>query len=258
LGTSAIEIKNLTKIYKKRGGKKVIAINDLNFTVNKGEIFGLLGPNGAGKTTTLRIISTILKPTSGDVVVEGVSVSKNPDGIKKIVGFLTGETRLYERLTPRETFYYFGRLYNMKDNEIEERIKNINLILKLEDIMDRRISELSDGMKQKVSIGRTIIHNPEVFILDEPLTGLDIFARRSVAKFIRRSKSEGKTILLSTHVMSEVEELCDSVGFLYKGKLLEVGGKEEIKKRYECDTIEKIFMDLISDKEENEENMDYS
>jgi len=230
LGTSAIEIKNLTKIYKKRGGKKVIAINDLNFTVNKGEIFGLLGPNGAGKTTTLRIISTILKPTSGDVVVEGVSVSKNPDGIKKIVGFLTGETRLYERLTPRETFYYFGRLYNMKDNEIEERIKNINLILKLEDIMDRRISELSDGMKQKVSIGRTIIHNPEVFILDEPLTGLDIFARRSVAKFIRRSKSEGKTILLSTHVMSEVEELCDSVGFLYKGKLLEVGGKEEIKK----------------------------
>ncbi len=258
MGTSAIEIKNLTKIYKKRGGKKVIAINDLNFTVNKGEIFGLLGPNGAGKTTTLRIISTILKPTSGDVVVEGVSVSKNPDGIKKIVGFLTGETRLYERLTPRETFYYFGRLYNMKDNEIEERIKNINLILKLEDIMDRRISELSDGMKQKVSIGRTIIHNPEVFILDEPLTGLDIFARRSVAKFIRRSKSEGKTILLSTHVMSEVEELCDSVGFLYKGKLLEVGGKEEIKKRYECDTIEKIFMDLISDKEENEENMDYS
>ena len=258
MGTSAIEIKNLTKIYKKRGGKKVIAINDLNFTVNKGEIFGLLGPNGAGKTTTLRIISTILKPTSGDVVVEGVSVSKNPDGIKKIVGFLTGETRLYERLTPRETFYYFGRLYNMKDNEIEERIKNINLILKLEDIMDRRISELSDGMKQKVSIGRTIIHNPEVFILDEPLTGLDIFARRSVAKFIRRSKSEGKTILLSTHVMSEVEELCDSVGFLYKGKLLEVGGKEEIKKRYECDTIEKIFMDLISDKEENEKNMDYS
>lgn len=258
MGTSAIEIKNLTKIYKKRGGKKVIAINDLNFTVNKGEIFGLLGPNGAGKTTTLRIISTILKPTSGNVVVEGVSVSKNPDGIKKIVGFLTGETRLYERLTPRETFYYFGRLYNMKDNEIEERIKNINLILKLEDIMDRRISELSDGMKQKVSIGRTIIHNPEVFILDEPLTGLDIFARRSVAKFIRRSKSEGKTILLSTHVMSEVEELCDSVGFLYKGKLLEVGGKEEIKKRYECDTIEKIFMDLISDKEENEENMDYS
>ena len=258
MGTSAIEIKNLTKIYKKRGGKKVIAINDLNFTVNKGEIFGLLGPNGAGKTTTLRIISTILKPTSGDVVVEGVSVSKNPDEIKKIVGFLTGETRLYERLTPRETFYYFGRLYNMKDNEIEERIKNINLILKLEDIMDRRISELSDGMKQKVSIGRTIIHNPEVFILDEPLTGLDIFARRSVAKFIRRSKSEGKTILLSTHVMSEVEELCDSVGFLYKGKLLEVGGKEEIKKRYECDTIEKIFMDLISDKEENEKNMDYS
>jgi len=258
LGTSAIEIKNLTKIYKKRGGKEVIAINDLNFTVNKGEIFGLLGPNGAGKTTTLRIISTILKPTSGDVVVEGVSVTEDPDGIKKIVGFLTGETRLYERLTPRETFYYFGRLYNMKDNEIEERIKNINLILKLEDIMDRRISELSDGMKQKVSIGRTIIHNPEVFILDEPLTGLDIFARRSVAKFIRRSKSEGKTILLSTHVMSEVEELCDSVGFLYKGKLLEVGGKEEIKKRYECDTIEKIFMDLISDKEENEKNMDYS
>jgi len=247
-----IEITKLTKIFKKGGKEEVIAINNANFTVNKGEIFGLLGPNGAGKTTTLRIISTILKPTSGDVKVSGHSVTDEPDEVRKNIGFLTGETRLYERLTPREIFFYFGRLYNMQEGEIEERLEEIVPMLELKEVLYQRVSTLSSGWKQRVSIGRTVIHNPEIFVLDEPLTGLDILARRSATEFIKQSKEQGKAVIFSTHVMSEAEELCDRVGFIHKGDILDVGDKEGIKEKIKKNSLEETFIELMRRKDEED------
>ncbi|GAI55487.1 unnamed protein product, partial [marine sediment metagenome] len=154
-----IEIKNLTKIFNKGKKNEVPAIDDANFSVNNGEIFGLLGPNGAGKTTTLRMIATILKPTSGTAIVEGHSVISEPEKVRKNIGFLTGETKLYDRLTVKETLNYFGELYNVDETELTKRIEELLKMLELDDAKDKRLADLSDGMKQKVSLGRTIIHN---------------------------------------------------------------------------------------------------
>jgi sodium transport system ATP-binding protein len=245
-----IEIKHLTKIFNKGEKNEVIAVNSINFTINDGEIFGLLGPNGAGKTTTLRMLSTILKPTSGTAIVEGYNIQEEPAQVRKVIGFLTGETKLYNRLTPRETFFYFGKLYNIEEIKIKKRIEEITTMLELKEVLDRRVGTLSDGMKQKVSIGRTIIHNPKVFILDEPLTGLDILARKTVAEFIKNSKKQGKLVLFSTHVMSEAEELCDRIAFIYKSEVLDIGKKEELKEKYKKTTLEEAFIELMRQKNE--------
>lgn len=247
-----IEIENLTKIFKKGEKKEVIAVNNASFTVNDGEVFGLLGPNGAGKTTTLRMISTILKPTSGTAMIEGYNVTKEPDKVRKSVGFLTGETKLYDRLTARETLFYFGRLYNIPDGKNKGRIEEIASMLELKDALNKRVSTLSDGMKQKVSIGRATIHNPKVLVLDEPLTGLDILARRSITDFIKSSKEQGKSVIFSTHVMTEAEEMCDRVAIIYKGKILDIGKKDELKERYGKTTLEEIFIALM--RREDEKN----
>ncbi|MCD5383497.1 ATP-binding cassette domain-containing protein [candidate division WOR-3 bacterium] len=247
-----IEIENLTKIFKKGEKNEVIAVNNASFTVNDGEVFGLLGPNGAGKTTTLRMISTILKPTSGTAMIEGYNVTKEPDKVRKSVGFLTGETKLYDRLTARETLFYFGRLYNIPDGKIKGRIEEIASMLELKDALNKRVSTLSDGMKQKVSIGRAIIHNPKVLVLDEPLTGLDILARRAITDFIKSSKEQEKSIIFSTHVMTEAEEMCDRVAIIYKGKILDIGKKDELKERYGKTTLEEIFIALM--RREDEKN----
>lgn len=247
-----IETENLTKIFRKGEKNEVIAVNNASFTVNDSEVFGLLGPNGAGKTTTLRMISTILRPTSGTAIVEGYNVTKEPAKVRKSIGFLTGETKLYDRLTTRETLFYFGRLYNIPEEEIEGRIEEIASMLGLNDVLNRRVSTLSDGIKQKVSIGRAIIHNPEALVLDEPLTGLDILARRSVNEFIKSSKEQGKSVLFSTHVMSEAEEMCDRVGIIYKGKILNMGKNEELKEKYGKTTLEETFIELM--RREDEEN----
>ncbi len=247
-----IETENLTKIFRKGEKNEVIAVNNASFTVNDSEVFGLLGPNGAGKTTTLRMISTILRPTSGTAIVEGYNVTKEPAKVRKSIGFLTGETKLYDRLTTRETLFYFGRLYNIPEEDIEGRIEEIVSMLGLNDVLNRRVSTLSDGMKQKVSIGRAIIHNPKALVLDEPLTGLDILARRSVNEFIKSSKEQGKSVLFSTHVMSEAEEICDRVGIIYKGKILNMGKNEELKEKYGKTTLEETFIELM--RREDEEN----
>ncbi len=245
-----IETENLTKIFRKGEKNEVIAVNNASFTVNDGEVFGLLGPNGAGKTTTLRMISTILRPTSGTAIVEGYNVTKEPDMVRKSIGFLTGQTKLYDRLTTRETLFYFGRLYNIPEEEIKGRIEEIASMLELNDALNSRVSTLSDGMKQKLSIGRAIIHTPKALVLDEPLTGLDILARRSVNEFIKYSKEQGKSVLFSTHVMSEAEEMCDRVAIIYKGKILDMGKKEELKEKYGKTTLEETFIELMRREDE--------
>jgi len=240
-----IEVKNIVKVFNKGKKNEVIAVHDTNFHVENGEIFGLLGPNGAGKTTTLRMIATILKPTTGTIVVEGSSVINEPERVRKHIGFLTGDTMLYDYLTVTETLKYFGNLYDIGTTALNRRIDELLVMFELTEARNKRIAHLSGGMKQKVSLGRTIIHNPLNLILDEPLTGLDILARRAVTHFMKTAKNEDKCILFSTHVMSEAEELCDRIAFIHKGKILELGEKEMLKRKYGCPSLEDIFVQLM-------------
>ena len=240
-----IKVENLSKIFRNGTQKEVFAVNDVSFTVSDGEILGLLGPNGAGKTTMLRMLSTILKPTSGTAIVNGFSVTSKQDEVRNSIGFLTGGTKLYDMLTARETFYYFGRLYNLSELELQNRIENIVQILGIDKYLDKRVSRLSDGMRQKVSIGRTIIHNPMTLILDEPLIGLDILARRAVTHLIQSSKKQGKSVILATHIMSEAEEMCDRIAVMYDGKILDIGMTAELKEKYDMDNLEDVFIELV-------------
>jgi sodium transport system ATP-binding protein len=239
-----IEINNLTKIFNRNRKNEVIAVNDISLSINNGEIFGILGPNGAGKTTTLRIIATILKPTSGTVAIDGYTVIDDAERVRKNIGFLTGETKLYDRLTVQETFDYFGRLYNIEEIELKTRAKELMILFELDEVKNKRIVNLSDGMKQKVSICRTIIHKPHNLILDEPLTGLDILARRAMTNFIKEAKKQNNAIIFSTHVMSEAEEVCDRIAIIHRGAILDSGEKDILKKKHRCSTLEEVFLKL--------------
>ncbi|WP_286910402.1 ATP-binding cassette domain-containing protein [Clostridium sp. UBA1652] len=239
-----LEIKGLSKRFK-----SVNVVDKLSFTVNEGEIVGLLGENGAGKTTTLRMISTMLKPTEGSVVVNGYDVIKQPDKVRNEIGILFGgDVGIYDRLTAKENIQYFGRLYGMTDDEINNRIKELSKDLDMQEYIDRRAGKFSRGMKQKVSIARTIVHSPKVMLFDEPSTGLDVSAARVIHDFIIKCKGENKTILLSSHSMREVEKLCDRVVIINKGKLVEQGTVNELKTRYKNEDLEEVFVGLIGGK----------
>ncbi len=239
-----LEIKGLSKRFK-----SVNVVDKLSFTVNEGEIVGLLGENGAGKTTTLRMISTMLKPTEGSVVVNGYDVIKQPDKVRNEIGILFGgDVGIYDRLTAKENIQYFGRLYGMTDDEINNRIEELSKDLDMKEYIDRRAGKFSRGMKQKVSIARTIVHSPKVMLFDEPSTGLDVSAARVIHDFIIKCKGENKTILLSSHSMREVEKLCDRVVIINKGKLVEQGTVNELKTRYKNEDLEEVFVGLIGGK----------
>ena len=239
-----LEIKELSKRFK-----SVNVVDKLSFTVNEGEIVGLLGENGAGKTTTLRMISTMLKPTEGSVVVNGYDVIKQSDKVRNEIGILFGgDVGIYDRLTAKENIQYFGRLYGMADDEINNRIEELSKDLDMKEYIDRRAGKFSRGMKQKVSIARTIVHSPKVMLFDEPSTGLDVSAARVIHDFIIKCKGENKTILLSSHSMREVEKLCDRVVIINKGKLVEQGTVNELKTRYKNEDLEEVFVGLIGGK----------
>ncbi len=203
-------------------------MDGVSFECRGGEIFGILGPNGAGKTTLLRVIATILSPTSGSARICGHSVAAEPYQVKKRIGFLSGNTGLYSRLTPLETVRYFGRLHGLDRPLIERRAAEIFDVLAMGDIRDRHVGKLSTGERQKVSIARTLIHDPSVLILDEPTAGLDVVSGKAIINFIRNARGQGKAIILSTHHMTEAEEMCDRVGLLNKGKLVAVGTTKEL------------------------------
>ena len=191
-----IEVKSLTKNYG-----SIAAVQDLSFEIGKGEIVGFLGPNGAGKTTLLRMLGTILSPTSGECWVNGLRASEHPNEARRHIGFLSGNTRLYGRLTGREVLRYFGRLYGMRDDDIARRTEDICAWLRMGDFLDRRIDSLSTGQTQRVSIARVVLHEPQVLILDEPTLGLDILTSTSIIEFIQSARLRGHTILYSTHYM---------------------------------------------------------
>jgi sodium transport system ATP-binding protein len=240
-----IEVFELGKVYA--GG--VVALDRVSFQVRPGEVYGLLGPNGAGKTTALRILSTAIRPTSGTAAIDGVDVTRDPDGARRRLGFLSGTTGLYGRLTARETLRYFGRLYGMSEEAIDARSAELFRLLGMEEFADRRCDKLSTGMKQKVNIARTILHNPPVVVFDEPTTGLDVITSRAIVELIRGCRERGKSVILSTHNMDEARRLCDRIGVIHRGRLYADGTAEEIQARTGAPDLEEAFLRLVGSEE---------
>lgn len=236
-----ISLNNVTKKFDDK-----TATYELNFKINEGEIFGLLGENGAGKTTTLRMLATMLKPTSGNITVCGFDTVKQDSKVRENIGIMFGgETGLYDRLTAKENIEYFGMLYDMDKNKLDEQIKKISEILEMDEYIDKRVANFSKGMKQKVAFARTIIHNPKVLLLDEPTSGLDVTAAVQVHEFIKSCKKDGRTVVFSSHTMSEVEKLCDRVAIIHKGKLIDLDTLDNLRVKYNEDNLERLFTDLI-------------
>ena len=241
-----IEARDLCKHFhdKKRG--LIRAVDHVSFTCRPGRIYGLLGANGAGKTTTLRMLATILQPTSGDAVVAGHDVIEHPEKVRAAVGFLSTATALYPRLTAQEMVEYFGRLCGLDESTLKLRLDDLFARLEMDSYRDRRCDKLSTGMKQKVSIARTLVHDPPVMIFDEPTLGLDVMAARSIVSFIRECRDRGKTVIFSTHVMSDVEKLCDSIGIIHDGKLLAEGSLAQLRAQFAQTDLEEIFVRVVA------------
>lgn len=222
------------------------AVDGVSFTCKPGRVFSLLGPNGAGKTTTLRMISTIFKPTSGSIKIAGVDAVANPTEARKKIGFLTGSTGLYARLTPNEVIKYFADLYGISNDDFEARKERLYTLLDMHDFQGKRIGKLSTGMKQKVSICRTMIHDPEVVVFDEPTSGLDVITAENIIKLIRDCKDQGKTVIFSSHIMSEVDLLCDDMAIIHKGKMLFDGTMDEFKNQMQADNLTAEFIRIVN------------
>ncbi|MFO7977298.1 MAG: ATP-binding cassette domain-containing protein [Bacteroidales bacterium] len=255
-----IEVKDLTKEFplsKKQQAEAGIkhnhlkVLHEISFQCTPGRIFSLLGPNGAGKTTTLRIISTILKPTSGTVTLGGVDVETHPSQARARIGFLTGTTGLYERLTPQEMVAYFARLNNMPRPLMEQRREELFDMLQMHDFAKKPIGKLSTGMRQKVNIARTMIHDPEIVVFDEPTAGLDVIAANSIIELIRNCKEQGKTVIFSSHIMSEVDLLCDDLAIIHKGRILYNDTMETFRSNMMTDNLTEEFIRIVTQKETN-------
>jgi sodium transport system ATP-binding protein len=240
-----IEASHLTKTFKDKKRGVVRAVDDVSFRCEPGKIYGLLGANGAGKTTTLRILATLLKPTEGSAVVAGHDVVKAAAKVRGEVGFLAASTALYGRLTAREMVTYFGQLNGMPAATIRARIKQLADELDMHEFLDRRCDKFSTGMKQKTSIARTLVHDPAVMIFDEPTLGLDVMTARAIVRFVRDCRDRGKTVIYSSHVMSEIEKLCDKIGIIHEGQLVAEGTLGELSERYGETDMEEIFVKAV-------------
>lgn len=240
-----IRVQGLTREFQDFSGGVFRALDNITFNVHPGEIFGLLGPNGAGKTTCLRILSTVLKPTRGIAEVAGLNVMRDPEGVRRSIGFMSNNTGIYDRMTAREMVEYFGRLYGLSEDRLQERIDEIFDILQMHEIGDRLGGKMSTGMKQKVSIARTIVHDPPVIIFDEPTSGLDVLVARNVLEAVGLLRDQGKCIIYSTHIMSEVEKLCERIAIIHRGSILASGHRDHLVHENEKSDVEQLFFDLI-------------
>lgn len=244
-----LEVNNLKKKFTRQDkNKKKIsfyAVNGVSFKADKGEIIGILGPNGAGKTTMLRILAGIMEQSEGTVEVDGQNYKKNSLDIKRKIAFLSGNTKLYNRLSVHELIQMCGKLYGMEMNDINKREKEILRLLNLEEIKNAKIGNLSTGQTQRVGLARCLIHKPQYYILDEATTGLDIISSQIILDFIKDEKKKGKTILYSTHYMEEAENICDQVIMVNKGQVIETGTPEEIKAKTDTTNLRDAFFALI-------------
>ena len=241
-----IEVHDLSKRFPDLHQGEVVALDGISFEVRPGEVFGLLGPNGAGKTTCLRLLATILRPTSGTASIDGKDIVEEPDEVRARIGFLSGTTGLYDRMTARETVEYFGRLYGLSEEQLSESIERIFTTLSIHEFADVLTIRLSTGMRQKVSIARTLVHDPPVLIFDEPTTGLDVLVARAVLDTVARLRDEGKCIIYSTHIMREVERLCDRLAIIHRGRILAEGSQRDIMAASDQPDLEEHFFDLVS------------
>lgn len=226
------------------------AVDGVSFKAQQGEVFGLLGPNGAGKTTLLRILSTALKPTSGTVLCNGVDINRNPMEVRKRIGFLSGNTGLYGRLTAHEMLQYYGELHGLDRPHFERRLRSLTQLLDMGSFLNRRNDALSAGMRQKVSIARSLIHDPDILLFDELTTGLDVAAADAVLKTVENCKHEGKTVLFSSHHMDEVERLCDQVVVMNLGKICYEGNAQGMRSKTDESHLDRAFLKLIDHREE--------
>ena len=230
--------------------KEIIAVNDLSFTANKGEIFGLLGPNGAGKTTTLRMLATLIRPDSGDAILDGFSIVNQPEEVRGKIGFLTSELKLEDFFTPNYLFDFFSQLYGIEPEVVSARKAQLFERFGINKFAEVKVANLSTGMKQKLSLVISLVHNPDIIIFDEPTNGLDVLTARTVTDYLQELRAEGKTIILSTHIFSLVERLCDRVGIIIDGRMTACGSLEEV-----CDglTLEDRFFEMYKEVKGGEE-----
>lgn len=240
-----ISVDRISKKFKDKKTGEFYAVKNVSFHVEQGEIFGLLGPNGAGKTTVLRIMSSIMEASQGRVEINGYDSKKSPEDLKRSIGFLSGNTKLYSKLTPVETMRFFGSFYGIEKHVLEARIGEIIKNLNMEDFKDKIVEKLSTGQVQKTSIARCMIHDPKVYILDEPTLGLDILTSRTIIDFIKGERERGKTIIFSTHYMEEADSLCDRIALIHKGEIIRSGKIEDLKEETGKNNIRDIFLYYI-------------
>ena len=254
-----LRVEALTKTFKlsrkqqkieRTNRKEIVAVNNLSFTANKGEIFGLLGPNGAGKTTTLRMLSTLIHPDSGDAILDGYSVVKQPEEVRGKIGFLTSELKLEDFFTPNYLFDFFSQLHHVDEATMQERKRQMFTRFGIDKFAEVKVANLSTGMKQKLSLVISLVHNPDIIIFDEPTNGLDVLTARTVTDYLQELRSEGKTIILSTHIFSLVEKLCDRVGVIIDGRMITCGSLGEV-----CNglSLEDRFFEIYKEQKGGEE-----
>jgi sodium transport system ATP-binding protein len=241
-----IQVDNLRKSFRDLRRGYVHAVDGVSFEARPGEIFGLLGPNGAGKTTTMRILCTVLRPTGGTARVAGYDVASQPELVRQHIGFLSANTAVYDRMSAWELVGYFGRLYGLAEDRLRERMEAVFATLQMNDFRDVLGAKMSTGMRQKVSIARAIVHDPPVLIFDEPTAGLDVLVARSVLQSIERLRELGKCVLFSTHILREVERLCDRVAIVSRGRVQACGTLAELRERYREDDLEELFFRLVA------------
>ncbi|MFA1821720.1 ATP-binding cassette domain-containing protein [Virgibacillus oceani] len=240
-----IEVHEVTKRFKDKK-VSVTALNHVSLTIEKGQVVGMLGENGAGKTTLLRTIATLLMPTAGHVLVDGYDTVKKPEEIKKKIGVLFGgETGLYDRLTAKENLEYFAALFGLSKHESKVRIDELTRMFGMRDYLNRKVGGFSKGMRQKMAIARTLVHNPDIILFDEPTTGLDITASNVFRQLVEQLKQEEKTIIFSSHIMEEVASLCDDVAMIHKGELIYHGDIEELYETEDSRDLNYIFMSKL-------------
>ena len=240
-----VQVQNLTKIYPDANSGEFRALDGISFSAKAGEVFGLLGPNGAGKTTALRILATILRPTSGQARVFQFDVVHQSEYVRHSIGFVSNNTAIYDRMSAWEMVEYFGKLYSLEPQLLRDRMHLLFQQLQMNDFRDCPGAKMSTGMKQKVSIARALIHNPPVLIFDEASLGLDVLVARALQIIVKELRDQGKCIIYSTHIMREVERLCDRVAIMNRGKIVDAGTLDELAQRHNQSDFEELFYQLL-------------
>ncbi|MBI1334181.1 MAG: ATP-binding cassette domain-containing protein [Armatimonadetes bacterium] len=240
-----VRTEGLRKVFSDSKRGDVVAVENATFEAQEGQILGLLGKNGAGKSTLLRMLSTVLTPTSGRAWVNGIDTQVDPSKVRQNLGFMSASTALYGRMSPRDLLRYFGELYGLKGDGLTRRMDELIQKLEMGSYADGLCDKLSTGQKQRVNIARTLLHDPQVLFFDEPTSGLDVVMSQDVMSFVEDEKKRGKTIIYCTHIMSEVERLCDRVVCIHDGKLMGQGTVEEVKAETGQKTLEQAFLSIV-------------